>query len=131
MRLSDIMSREVRTVGATDRLDHARRALAQHHIHHLVVMDRGEIVGVVSAHDLAARRGDVVKDVMAHFPVVATAKTSLGEAANLLREEDIGCLPVVDDRDHLVGIVTISDLLAILGGKASKRPLAKSRSRRR
>jgi len=44
----------------------------------------------------------------------ATPQMTERQAANLLRGRSIGCLPVLDD-GKLVGIVTITDLLEILG----------------
>jgi CBS domain-containing membrane protein len=45
--------------------------------------------------------------------VTATPASSVRRAASLMRRRGIGCLPVVE-RDRLVGIVTVSQLLAVL-----------------
>jgi CBS domain-containing protein len=47
------------------------------------------------------------------------------EAANLMRGRSIGCLPVLDGR-KLVGIVTVTDLLELLG-RGAERPMARGR----
>jgi acetoin utilization protein AcuB len=58
------------------------------------------------------------------FPVVAGhPEMTLRQAANRLRGRSIGCLPVMED-DELVGILTTTDLLEILG-KGVERPAAK------
>jgi acetoin utilization protein AcuB len=119
MRLADIMTRHVHTIRPSDGLDVARRDLALHNIHHLVVTDGHDIVGVLAARDVATRGGDAVADVMTPSPVVVGPRTSLREAANLLRGRGIGCLPVVDG-GKLVGIVTIADLLDLIGKGATK-----------
>lgn len=121
MRLAEIMSRDVRTARPTDRLDDARRTLESNRVHHLVVMDGGRAVGVISARDLA-RGGGSVGDAMSPNPVVATSKTTVRQAANLMRGNLVGCLPVVD-AGKLVGIVTTSDLLELLGRGAWKGPV--------
>jgi CBS domain-containing protein len=102
-----------------------------HHMHHLVVMDNGGVVGIVSDRDLGGSRGEVlletqrIRDVMSPKPVTAVPTMPLRRAANLLRGHTIGCLPIMDGR-RLVGIVTISDLLEALG-TAGERPVQKGK----
>lgn len=121
MRLGEIMTHDVRTARRTDRLEDVRRELEQNQIHHLVVMEHGEPVGVISARDLAGRDGGNVEEAMSRDPVVANSKTTIKQAANLLRGYAIGCLPVIDD-GKLVGIVTTADLLDLIGKSAWKGP---------
>ncbi len=120
MRLSDIMTTDVRTIAPTDRLDVARRELQERRIHHLVVVEHGEPVGILSSHDLDRPAGSTVADAMTATPVVATSRTTVRQAANLLRGNGIGCLPIVDGGGKLVGIVTTADLLDMLGKGAWK-----------
>jgi CBS domain-containing protein len=54
-----------------------------------------------------------VKDVMATHVVTVDPALALAEAAALLREHQVGCLPVVAG-DELVGILTEGDFLALL-----------------
>jgi CBS domain-containing protein len=63
-------------------------------------------VNVVSLH--APR---LVGDVMADRPIVVRVDAGLGEAAGLLERHAISGLPVVDDADALVGVISESDLL--------------------
>ena len=121
MRLAEIMSRDVRTARPTDPLEEARRTLEVNRIHHLVVMEGREAVGVLSARDLARGEG-TVGEAMTADPVVATPKTTVKQAANLMRGNIIGCLPIVDE-GKLVGIVTTSDLLELLGRSTWKGPV--------
>jgi acetoin utilization protein AcuB len=92
-----------------------------HRIHHLVVLDGKWIAGVVSSRDLKGAGDDTpIEEVMNPIAVVAHPETKLREAANLLRGHIIGCLPVVEG-SKLVGIVTITDLLTLIG-KGAERP---------
>jgi CBS domain-containing protein len=52
------------------------------------------------------------RDIMTRPVTVAKPTDTLEQAARLLVDEDIGCLPVVDDRGALVGILTESDFQA-------------------
>ncbi|MBI3669100.1 MAG: CBS domain-containing protein [Acidobacteria bacterium] len=51
--------------------------------------------------------------VMTRNPQTVTPDTSLREAARILQERKLGCLPVVD-AGHLVGIITTADMLRVL-----------------
>ena len=53
-----------------------------------------------------------VKDVMTTEPITTTPETPLTEAARVLTEQKIGCLPVVEN-GRLVGILTESDFVAL------------------
>ena len=52
------------------------------------------------------------KDIMTRKPKCVTPETSVREAARLMKEEDVGVLPVVerDGSDRLIGIVTDRDI---------------------
>lgn len=52
-----------------------------------------------------------VKDRMTQNPVVISPDTSVSEALNIMRQNKVRRMPVVDKRDHLVGIVAEKDLL--------------------
>ncbi|WP_242342787.1 CBS domain-containing protein [Anaeromyxobacter terrae] len=120
MRIGEIMTREVRTVGPGQSADDAYQSMRLHGIRHLVVMDGRRVVGIVSERDLgggrggAVRAGRTVEELMARHVATAAPETTIRQAANLLRGRTIGCLPVVDD-SKLVGIVTVTDLLELVG----------------
>jgi CBS domain-containing protein len=90
-------------------------------IRHLLVMEGSRLVGIVSNRDL--RRlllGDVrpslaepVGRIMTDDPVTVAPETPVTEAARVLLEAKIGCLPVRDG-DDVVGIFTTSDALDAL-----------------
>lgn len=80
---------------------------------HLPVVDaRGKLVGVVSDRDLG-RSASSVGEVMTRDVVTVQPSTDIRQAARLMRERKIGCLPVVED-GRLVGILTEADVLCAL-----------------
>ncbi|MCC6874567.1 MAG: CBS domain-containing protein [Sandaracinaceae bacterium] len=131
MKVRDVMSREVKTLRRNDALDLADQLMKMNRIRHLVVLDDDEdrVAGVVSQRDLflgalarALGYGSagaykvmatlVVKEVMASEPVTIEPDAPLADAARIMLESKIGCLPVVDG-DRLVGIVTESDFVRL------------------
>lgn len=57
MRLRDVMSVDVITVGADDPASVAEATMRRHRIRHLVVVEDGRLVGIVSERDLGGTRG--------------------------------------------------------------------------
>jgi acetoin utilization protein AcuB len=126
MRLQDIMSTDIKTIEPGAGLEEARELMRQHRIHHLLVFAGGEVVGIVSDRDLAQRtevKGGVA-GVMSEDLVTASPKTTVRQAANLMRGRGIGCLAVVEG-DRPVGILTTTDLLELIG-RGADRPIERS-----
>jgi CBS domain-containing protein len=127
MRVRQFMSKNAQTVLSSDSADDAWDQMRSARIHHLVVVDNGNVVGVVSTSDLggpngqSVRRGALVSDLMNPNVVRATTNTSVREAANLMRGHSTDCLAIVQD-ERVVGIVTALDLLELLGRGAQRPP---------
>ncbi|HEY0970269.1 MAG TPA: CBS domain-containing protein [Gemmatimonadales bacterium] len=123
MRLRDIMHTRVVTIGPDDTADAAWTRMRRRGIRHLIVMEGTQLVGVISERDLGGRtgartrEGRSVRNLMTRRVASAGPETTLEEAADQMREQLIGSLPVVDD-DELVGIVTATDVFDALGDEA-------------
>ena len=121
MRMQELMKSRVESVSAETTAESARERMRTRRIRHLVVTEGSKVVGVLSERDLGARTSSsVVGDIMTAPAVTAGATTTVREAANLLRGRTIGCLPILEE-GKLVGIVTTTDLLELLG-KGAMRP---------
>lgn len=122
MRLKDIMSTPVQSIVPETSVPEARALMKRQGVHHLIVKNGRAILGVLSAQDLVgANATQSVSLFMTERPVTATGRTTVKEAANLLRGHGVGCLPVLE-AGQVAGIVTISDLLELLG-KGIERPI--------
>jgi acetoin utilization protein AcuB len=115
----------------------ASELMREHHIHHLPVVDRqGRLVGIVVEEDLLAAQPSPattlsiyeihsllsklqIRQIMSHPVHTTTPECPLEEAARLMLDQGIGCLPVMA-ADQMVGIITDTDifesLVALLGG---------------
>lgn len=130
MRVSDLMSRDVATVGVSDSCGEAVARMVRQKIRHLPVVERdGKLVGVVTDRDLRHRLfeprvmkeiGTVsvdqilktvpVKDIMSAPVVTVGPQDELETAARVMLEDKVGSLPVVEN-GRVVGIITETDLL--------------------
>ena len=95
----------------------AWRLMAERRIRHLAVVDAGRrVVGVLSRGDLAhlplGRK--LVRELMTADPETVREGTPLAEAADLLADRRIGCLPVVDESGRLAGLLSETDVLRAL-----------------
>ncbi|HYM23927.1 MAG TPA: CBS domain-containing protein [Vicinamibacterales bacterium] len=125
MRVREIMSDPVLTVRASLPAEDAWQLMLTRSVRHLVVSEGGRVVGTIGAADLGGRIGGslrtakTVADLMDCSPVTVAPHDVVRRAANLMRSRHVDCLPVVD-RERLVGIVTLDDLLAVIGGGADR-----------
>jgi CBS domain-containing protein len=129
MRLKDIMSTRVESVRPGELLAGAEQRMRSLGIHHLVVVDRQEVVGLLSEAALQARIAEgvgTVEDAMFRHVVTATPDTTVTHAARMMRSRPEGALPVFAGK-RLVGIVTTSDLLDVLARRPKPAPAAPAR----
>jgi CBS domain-containing protein len=61
--------------------------------------------------------GVTVKDVMVASPTTVFRKTSVSEAARIMRKNDFGQLPVRDAKDHLLAMIYDLDIISVLTGE--------------
>jgi len=130
MRLRDIMSVAVETIHPDASVEEARELIRRQDVHHLVAVEADTIVGVLSEHAMRMAAGDTaVRALMSAPAVTATPDTTIRQAANLLRGNHVGCLPILDPRQRLVGIVTTSDLLDLIGKGVTREQIDGARHR--
>lgn len=126
MRVKEIMSSPVETLDRNDTLSLAEDLMTMKRIRHLPVLEDGLLAGIVTQRDLfhaglstamgfgskakkEFMRTVLVKEVMTEAVVTIPAEAEVAEAARLMLEKKIGCLPVVS-KGQLVGLVSESDL---------------------
>jgi CBS domain-containing protein len=128
----DIMQQNVVTISAGDTLSTVEDIMTLGGVRHMPVVRGGALVGVVSERDLLRaslsnltafgmeeRRAFLqvveITRVMSSPPIVISPNVTVPQAARLLVDHKIGCLPVLED-GKLVGLVTESDVLGYLAG---------------
>ena len=132
IRVRDIMQTGIVTISAGDTLSTVEDIMTLGGLRHMPVVRAGTLVGVVSERDLLRaslsnltgfaheeRRAFLqvveIARVMSTPPIVISPDAGIGEAARLLAEKRIGCLPVVEE-GKLVGLLTETDVLRYIAG---------------
>jgi CBS domain-containing protein len=144
MHVRDLMTQQVVTLMRNDKLSLADDLMSLARVRHLPVLDEdARLVGVLTQRDLfrsalaqalgygaAARRRLLktiaVKEIMTPDPVTVEPDATIEQAAQLMLEKKIGCLPVVE-RGVLAGIVTEGDFVK-LAAEGPRRLVARSAS---
>lgn len=128
-----VMTPDPETVHEEASLFEAAARMTELGVRHLPVVDeRGALVGMLSDRDLRTSIGDPVEalrgrrdesesrvsDVMTRDPLRVELGTSIAEIAAMLTDDRIGAVPVVDEGDRPVGIISYVDLLRFLAKSA-------------
>jgi CBS domain-containing protein len=131
LAIREIMNPTIVAIGVGDRLLTVEDIMMLGDVRHMPVVEAGCLVGVVSERDLlwaspshlanpdsGDRRAFLnsveVSRVMSSPAIVVDAKASLRDAARMMVDHKIGCLPVVGEKGRLLGMLSGVDLLAVL-----------------
>lgn len=128
----DWMSSDVITITADKTLPEANQILVREEIRRLPVVDKnGELIGIVSLGDIRSAQPSPatalsvwelnyllstlkIDKVMTRNPVTIGQEATIGEAARTMLENRISGLPVVDDTNHVIGMITESDIFSMV-----------------
>jgi len=123
-KIGSQMSRNVVTVEPQQPLLDALQSMSELHISCVVVVEHARALGIFTERDAAglmAISADYqtlrVSDVMTSPLMTMHAEDSLLESANLMRRQNIRRIVIVDDAQHLVGILTQMDVIRGLEGR--------------
>jgi acetoin utilization protein AcuB len=126
MKVVDVMTRNPLIVTPMETIGQADELLTENRIRQLPVADGSALLGIITDRDIrsflagsslldpeerAKALATKVRDVMTTEPLTLAPDDDLQDAVELLIEEKIGGVPVVDEAEGLVGIVTYVDLL--------------------
>lgn len=126
--IQEMMESRVITVREDSFLNDAEELMRKHGIRHLPVLDRDDrLVGLFTQRDLyrilpsrlreedpvdqEVLRSHMLKDVMHKAPEALSPKESISKAVSLMWDKKYGCVPIVDEDQKVVGIITAMDIL--------------------
>ena len=128
MYVKDSMTRNPYTISLNQSVSEALDIMSASKTHRLPVVDKqGKLLGLITEGVITSNTPNnstslsmyelnyllnklEVKDIMIKDVITVKEDALLEEAATLLRKNDIGCLPVVDDNNSLLGIITHNDI---------------------
>ncbi|MBD3263527.1 MAG: magnesium transporter [Candidatus Omnitrophica bacterium] len=108
---------------ARDALTHIRNVgIKKETVYHCYVLDKTKrLRGIVSLKNLVLNRPDkTISEIMYRDVIAVGAFTDKEEAANIFKRYDLMVLPIVDNNDKLLGIVTFDDLVDVLEDEATE-----------
>lgn len=132
VKVSNVMTVHPITLSPTDTVREADEIMAEENVRQLPVVDKGELVGIVTDRDirsfLGGYRVDTLQDrekamhvevsqVMTRKPFTLQPDDDFRDAVEVLLDEKVGGIPVVDNDSVLVGIITYMDALRYLSDR--------------
>ncbi|MCD6274336.1 MAG: CBS domain-containing protein [Deltaproteobacteria bacterium] len=131
MLVSESMSKMVFSINAKSSLSKAITLQQKCQVNMFPVLDKGKLVGVLTDHDIqrasisdkipldAHEAIDIlskvlIREVMTPNPITIPPDYTVEEAAEILLRNKIAGAPVLDTNDHVVGVLTRSDVLRVM-----------------
>jgi CBS-domain-containing membrane protein len=128
----EIMMGSPVTLKPDDTLDLANDIISLGRIRHIPIVDDGKLIGIISERDLigaaasrifglkqksksALLKSLLIKEIMRKHVVTVEPDTPITNAAQLMADKKIGCVPVLRE-GALVGLVTTTDVLRYVEG---------------
>jgi len=129
VRAKDVMTRDVVTVQPNDPVERAARLMSRHDCGSLPVVDsRDRLIGMVTDRDIVTRvvaegmdhRYAAVRDCMTDEAFACHADDPVEATMRKLSHHQIRRLPIVDDHDRVVGIVSVADVARLAKSRAGR-----------
>ena len=118
MSLERICSKTVVTISPNATVLEAAKLMQSKHIGCLVVIDESRPIGILTDRDIVLKvvAGEqkpqtTVKKIMTANPTMVNVNYDLLDAVRLMHNRGVRRLPIVDEHRHLLGIITMDDLL--------------------
>ncbi len=126
--LEDIMTTRIISVDQNDSVQRIRAIFEKLNFHHLIILSENKLIGVISDRDLLHNLSpflgteqqqprDIrilkkpVHELIKNKPVTTSKTTLVKDAAAMMLEKNISCLPIVSEDDKIEGIVTLRDII--------------------
>ncbi|MEE8432115.1 MAG: CBS domain-containing protein [Candidatus Desulfatibia sp.] len=131
MIVNEIMTTKVITIEMDDTLGQIQKIFEKHKFHHLLIVDDGELIGIISDRDVLkeispyvntisedSRARQTLKkkahQIMSRKPITVEPDTLVDDAASIMLKKNISCLPVVSPSGNIDGILSWKDILKCL-----------------
>lgn len=118
MKVGNWMEKKLITIDKETTIQDAVSLMKKHSIRHLPVLEGKRLVGLVTDGDMrqifvaSLIEELAIDDVMIKDPITVTVDTEIEEAAKIIYYNKIGALPVIDEGNEILGIITVADIMA-------------------
>lgn len=116
-----LMSTELKTVAPGTLVEDAATVMLDNQVSSVLVVESGQIRGIVTSTDFVRivsqsqpKAETPVDRYMTTDVSTATAQDTVQEVANMMVEHGVHHIPVVDDEEELIGIITAKDMTGYL-----------------
>jgi acetoin utilization protein AcuB len=137
MSISSLMTKDVVSVSMDDNLATVRDIFNLVSFHHLLVVEKNEVVGIISDRDYLksinvalgtpfetnkdlAALNKRVHQIMSRRVISISENSSLYELIELFHQKRVSCVPVVDENNAPKGIISSKDIISALALKNRK-----------
>ncbi|MEN6611524.1 MAG: CBS domain-containing protein [Methanoregulaceae archaeon] len=119
--LREVMKRNPTTIGIEATVAKAAKVMCQEEVGSCIVLEHAMPIGIVTEEDINCKvvakdlRPSTVRvnEIMSTPLITVHADKTVGDAARMMVEHRVRRLPVVDDKNTVIGIVTVRDLLTV------------------
>jgi CBS domain-containing protein len=131
MRVEELCTPNVITIVAAASIVEAAKQMREHHVGDVIVLpDSGDgyPIGVLTDRDITVElvaqdlplSGVSVGDVMSRDIVTVKAQDDLADALEMMATNAIRRIPVIDENDEIVGILSIDDVISVIAEELKK-----------
>jgi IMP dehydrogenase len=112
-RSESVMIEQPYTIKPDLTVAEAKKAMAEYSVSGLLVEDRGKLLGIITRRDITFENNNRLKvsELMTKDVITAKVGLTIDQAKEILHTKRIEKLPVVDDKRHIVGLITSKDIL--------------------
>ncbi|MBP6470354.1 MAG: CBS domain-containing protein [Chloroflexi bacterium] len=111
--------KDVWTIAPTDKVFHALELMAEKNIGALPVVENGRVCGIFSERDYARKvvlhgrssHDTPIADIMTAQVISVRPQEGMSRCMALMTDKHIRHLPVLDDNEQLIGIISIGDVV--------------------
>jgi signal-transduction protein with cAMP-binding, CBS, and nucleotidyltransferase domain len=119
--IGEVMKRNPAMIGIDATVAMAAKAMCKEGVGSVIILDHNKPIGIVTEEDINCKvvAKDLkpskvhVKDIMSTPLITVSADKTSGDAAHMMVKHKVRRLPVVDDCNEVIGIVTVRDLLTV------------------
>lgn len=112
-RSESVMIEQPYTVKPDLTVAEAKKAMAEFSVSGLLVEEGGKLLGIITRRDITFEKNNKLKvsELMTKDVITAKTGTTIDQAKEILHNKRIEKLPVIDDKKHIVGLITSKDIL--------------------